>query len=611
MHPLEKRITAKTGIGFCARIAGAPGALTPCCRDATSKLQPTRPRAFPKYCLLRFSGNEIISAKGLSVALVMQQPCSSSKKLPVQYSCRDVGMETVPAETPDAAVAAAQPWYLDVAAHRLYVQQHLQRGLQLIASDASPEEKNEWPDSAADGSAAAPPLPFIELQQHRQSLLSGVYWILCCLALLQPGTAALSPPAGDYHQAASLLPLPRATKETLVTIVLRCLRRHHFSTAATSRHVASRRLAGVPPLSGAAAAASASATTAMPAAETPTLAPLETFSTAATEAVAVAPSPSAPVAAATAVRRCSSAIGFSSNPTADTIAAAVPTCSGLQALALLEALPVLSEETLRQLRRFVLLLQRREDGAFANTLSPCYCTCCSGQAPTAVALPPGCMLEHEGDVRCTFSCLLSLKLIHAAAIAQRRDTASLAAFQASAGAASAASVAAVASARAESDIFSGRPVGGNASALFEAGCPHDDNWIAFLRDPFAGVRVEDTVGWLLSLVGPDGGVGVAPGVEAHAGAAFCFAGSLALLGRRDALGERQGRRLERCVLVPLLWLLKMRLLPCSCWGAIVAVVAAAASCTGRSFLRCQSTAVLFGMLVLTLMLQVAQGAAAA
>ncbi|KAL8274410.1 hypothetical protein Esti_001570 [Eimeria stiedai] len=418
-------------------------------------------------------------------------------------------------EAPTAAAAApdgSKTWCLYASAHRVYLQQQLERGLRLLAATVAAEETLETPAGAA---AAAPSASFMELQQQQGSLLSGVYWILCGLALLQPPPTAAAAAARQQQKASPLL-LPQGLREALVNkVILRCLRRQH-TTSVSLLHPR--------PSNPSAAAAAQTAAAAAEARRKP----------------ATSEDAAAEESSAFASLECSSSssfvVGFSSSPAKEAVAAALPTCSGLQALALLEALPLLSEETLQRLRRFVLLLQRQTDGAFANTLPSCRCSSCSTSAAAAAAAGAAAagaaaaddLWEHEGDVRCTFCCLLSLRLIHAEATARRLPTA-----QASAAAAAAAGAA-------DEPCMLRVGAGGANEPRRE-----DASWALFLNECFSGVRVEETVVWLLSLVGTDGGVAVSPGGEAHAGAAFCFAGCLALLNKTHTLSHTTLRRLER------------------------------------------------------------------
>lgn len=474
--------------------------------------------------------------------------------------------ETAASAAAAAVVRAPHPWCLDVAAHRVYMQQQLQRGLWLLSAADEAE--------GSGGLDALSALGFLDVQQQRSALISGVYWVLCCLALLQhqpaaaaaPGPLAAAAQAQQGKQEASLLELSPGLKETLLNkVVLPCLRRQHFARDTSASPAASRQRPAASALDAAAAAARADP--------------------AAAEAVTSVNSATAAAAAAAAGRTgaapeccCTFVKGFSSSPAADAVAAALPTCSGLQALSLLGALGVLPEDTLKEMRRFLLFLQREEDGAFADRLPSCCCSGCWAQGTGAAA---GGAWEQEGDVRCTFCCLLSLKLLQAAALAKRREAAASAAaaavgaaatttspVDASAGASLATPTparplhvaASVVSAVAPAARAPSRPCVSADLAHVEGppgvGAPiYDASWEAFLKDPFAGVRAEETVSWLLSLVSEDGGVGVSPGAEAHAGAAFCFAACLTLLGRREALGERRRRRLERCGLLLLFMLL--------------------------------------------------------
>lgn len=441
-------------------------------------------------------------------------------------------------------------WSLNVKAHQLYIRRHLQRGLRMFCPASYAEEASIT--SSVRASADAVHVPFMELQQQQQSLLSGVYWTLCCLALLQP-PAAVSPSSQEEHgPETTTLPLPPTVKECLISkVILPCLRRRQCS--------------------GWVSAAPDVVSAAMPAERG------EGYGgSVAKEALSHRLGrPSPPTVAPTALGsggHCRiSALGFGSNLAGHATATALSTCSGLQALALLEALPLLSEGVLRQLRHFVLSLQRGEDGSFANTLSPiCWSRWCShcretaaGAAlPSAAAAMPSAAAaneegtwENEGDVRCTFCCLLSLKLIHAAAKAHQKLGAASPPPQAGAVVAGAVDRAAE---EASVSVTSAHSGAGDPAVCREGptepspwlvqpteGPLHGASWEAFLQDPFAGVRVDAMLSWLLSLVGPDGGVGVSPGAEPHAGAAFCFAGCVSLLGKWNALKIGEARRLER------------------------------------------------------------------
>ncbi|CDJ30771.1 geranylgeranyl transferase type II beta subunit, putative [Eimeria mitis] len=447
------------------------------------------------------------------------------------------------------AVAADAPevWCLDVTAHRLYIRQQLQRGLKMFCSTSLAEEAS----SASSGGSLAEALhvPFMEVQQQQHSLLSGVYWTLCCLALLQPPAVASPSSQEEQQPGTDFLPLPLKVKEDLISrVILPCLRRRQCTGWVSAAPQVEAEISLTERGSGYPRRKRVDESS-----QKPAMLPPATTASAAAESRA----------------HCDlSALGFSSNLTENATATALSTCSGLQALALLEALPVLSEEDLQQLRRFVLRLQRREDGAFANTLHPecrtSWCRTCS--QPLAGASPPTATTaeakgevkwENEGDVRCTFCCLLSLKLIHAAAKAHQKRSAASHLLQTCA-----VTARAVGSVGGEAPVAvtPGAPFPGEPEVCRELPAdpgprlvqPPEDpiyatSWETFLQDPLAGVRVDATFSWLLSLLGPDGGVGVSPGAEPHAGAAFCFAGCLSLLGKRDALGTEKARRLERQV----------------------------------------------------------------
>lgn len=440
-------------------------------------------------------------------------------------------------------------WYLNVAAHQSFVQQQLQRGLRLLTLSTCVDE---IPRICADGGfTGALHTPFMELVQQQQSMISGVYWTLCCLALLQPSAAT------ELSRAAPL-PVPHEVKMALLHKAIRpCFRRRQCSgwfPAATD------------------ACSFPSVTSKMPPDATPERKRMRRKREGGAEtspSTEVAPSGEAtllPARADTAFTTtnhhvsCSKAVlGFSSGPAEEAVATALCTCSGLQALALLGALSSLSSEALKQLRRFLLLLQRREDGAFANTLHPScwgsFCADCSKLRPLGKASATGEEIwENEGDVRCTFCCLLSLKLIHAAAKAQRQ-TGPASSPQSSTSKPSAAArerrgsykdeVAALPASAKHASCLEGyrEPEGISVDSMEKLF--HDASWEAFMCNPFAGVHVDATVSWLTSLIAVDGGVGVSPGADPHAGAAFCLVGCLSLLGKRHALGANEQRRLER------------------------------------------------------------------
>ncbi|CDI86260.1 geranylgeranyl transferase type II beta subunit, putative [Eimeria praecox] len=426
-------------------------------------------------------------------------------------------------------------WRLDVMAHRLYIQRQLERGLRVFCQSSCAEET---PSTSSGGAPAGAVLvPFMEQQQQQQSLLSGVYWTLCCLALLQPRAAVSLPSQAEQHQEKTLLSLPLNVKEDLISkVILPCLRRSQCS--------------------GWVSAAPEVESAADPAKQGAKFGKSKTVEASSQRPVPTSPGNAASAAAGSCTHCSLSAVGFSSHLGEDATATALSTCSGLQALALLGALHVLPEGVLQQLRRFVLSLQRREDGAFANTLHPSHnsswCSSCSlplAGAAVTTAAPASAKeeWESEGDVRCTFCCLLSLKLIHAAVKAHRKHNAAPSLSQEGAMAANAFSRATPAeSAAGEPVVCQEGPTKPNRSSVQPSEKPiYGASWEAFLQDPLAGVRVDATVSWLLSLLGPDGGVGVSPGAEPHAGAAFCFAGCLSLLGRRDAVGTEEARRLER------------------------------------------------------------------
>ncbi|OEH76281.1 uncharacterized protein LOC34618192 [Cyclospora cayetanensis] len=464
----------------------------------------------------------------------------------------------------DPAVSL-EAWPLDVNAHRAYIKEQLQKGLLLLNPALAAETHG---GSAVERS-------FMELLLQQDSLLSGVYWLLCCLALTQPSDVILPCVSPDQqHATASMLPLPPEIRDALLH-------------ACTKRFLRTRHCSGLPPAEAATASPSPPHTAPLKAEGTPTYsvpemgAPPTSCEGTAPEAAALgafAALQQTTTAQAAAemqacTHRCAPVTGFCSNLAEGAAPAALPTCSGLQVLALLGALPLLSEETLRQVRRFVLRLQRWEDGAFSNTLPPCCSSHCSdgkscnkrccAQSGAAAEPAGGSSWEHEGDIRCTFCCLLSLKLIHAAATSRERmvDASTnvprldkAAAFRARADAIRELALARPAAEHALVDI----PAAVGAGAFPQECGEHRISWDAsshesyeaasweeFLMDPFAGVRVDAVISWLLSLVGTDGGVGVSPGAEPHAGAAFCFAGCLALLRKRGALGRKAVHRLER------------------------------------------------------------------
>ncbi|CDJ58675.1 geranylgeranyl transferase type II beta subunit, putative [Eimeria maxima] len=312
------------------------------------------------------------------------------------------------------AAEASEQRYLNVTAHRLYVLRQLQKGLRMFCGTPYVEE---IPSASSVGiSADVAHTPFMELQQQQQSLVSGLYWTLCCLAVLQPRvTLSLSCQEG-HHPETNLVPLPPKVKEDLIfKVILSCLRRRQCTGwASAAPEVRSPLgLAERGEEYGGGIDKKASQGTVMP-------------STAA----------AASLEAKSHLHCDRSAIGFSSNMAEGATATALSTCSGLQALALLDALPLLSEGTLQQLRRFVLSLQRLEDGAFANTLHRrCWSNLCSScshstagaPVPTvpAAATTEEVEWESEGDVRSTFCCLLSLKLIHAAVKARHNRNAAV------------------------------------------------------------------------------------------------------------------------------------------------------------------------------------------
>ncbi|CDJ45838.1 geranylgeranyl transferase type II beta subunit, putative [Eimeria brunetti] len=450
----------------------------------------------------------------------------------------------------EGTTAADAPalWCLNITAHRQYILLQLQRGLRIFSSTAFAEMSSA---SSIVAPSDAAHVPFMELQQQQHSLLSGVYWTLCCLSLLKP-QAAVSPSSKEEPQPPTTpLPLPQKVKDDLIyKVILRCLRRRQCSGwVSAAEGVESRE---------------------MPAEGETRRRRNSTMGSSSRQPVLPSRTTTEGVATASRAHCERLALGFSSNLAEDATPTALSTCSGLQALTLLEALPVLSEDDLQQLRRFVLSLQREEDGAFANTFHPsCWnnsCGSCSpamaGQAvltaPAAAAKEDG-KLDNEGDVRCTFCCLLSLKLIHAAAKAQRKRMAVPSQTPAAAAAACAVVCAAE---KASAGMTPAQPTAGEPASCGKGPAEfgpltvqgpekplHAAHWEAFLRDPLAGVRVDAAFSWLLSLLSSDGGVGVSPGAEPHAGAAFCFAGCLSILGKRDSLGSQEARKLERQVQV--------------------------------------------------------------
>lgn len=443
-------------------------------------------------------------------------------------------------------------WYLNVASHQSFVQQQLQRGLGLLTLSTCVDE---IPCICADGGfAGVPHAPFMEMVQQQQSMISGVYWTLCSLALLQPSAVTELP-------RAALLPVPHEVRMALLhKAILPCFRK--------------RQCSGWLPAA-ADACSFPSVTSKMPTDAIPERgrmrrgrkgdAETSPSTQVASSGEAALPPANAGTAFTTTGRHvsCSKAVlGFSSGPAKEAVATALCTCSGLQALALLGALSSLSSEALQQLRRFLLLLQRREDGAFANTLHPScwgsFCKDCTKTRPLGKAsarmLAGEKIWEKEGDVRCTFCCLLSLKLIHAAAKAQRQ-TGPATSPQSSTSKPSGAArerrgsytdeAAAVPASAEHASCLEGYREPEGISGESRAKLCHDASWEAFMSNPFAGVRVDATVSWLTSLIAADGGVGVSPGAEPHAGAAFCLVGCLSLLGKRHALGANEQRRLER------------------------------------------------------------------
>lgn len=358
------------------------------------------------------------------------------------------------------------PYTLSLQQHRRFLVAALEGGLDAFCGDGGSE-------GAGGGEAFSTRL-------HLEGVgLSGVYWSLAGLSLLRISSAEASPAFAESETERSALDsISSELKERLVSqFVLKCLRTVAVCQCAQRGLSEGGVFNSVP-----------------------------------------GNSASSPASLGEGARggSASEACGFASSPVEGFAPASLPTCSGLQALALTGCLGRLSPSTLEKIRRFLLALQR-PDGAFANSLPP-PCVACKGglkrprrkdsnedanfghSPPTAnfadaedfqetlgEEFPP-----REGDVRSTLCCLASLRIIEEA---QRVSV-------------------------------------GEASSV-EA------------TNAFRGVEISSLIDWLLACQNLDGGFGVSPGAESHAGAAFCVASCLALLRQTEALNASRRNRLER------------------------------------------------------------------